>query len=102
MGLTLWEEAGKKQNQLQIIKLNKMAKLKKQELEDLRTKVDKVNKLQIQIGGLELQKHDLLHATMAAVSDLESVQKDLKEIYGEITVNIDTGEIKEDATDKED
>jgi len=79
-----------------------MAKLKKQELEDLRTKVDKVNKLQIQIGGLELQKHDLLHATMAAVSDLESVQKNLKEIYGEITVNIDTGEIKEDATDKED
>jgi len=79
-----------------------MAKLKKEELEDLRTKVDKVNKLQIQIGGLELQKHDLLHATMNAVSDLESVQKDLKEIYGEITVNIDTGEIKEDATDKED
>ncbi len=79
-----------------------MAKLKKQELEDLRTNVDKVNKLQIQIGGLELQKHDLLHATMTAVSDLESVQKDLKEIYGEITVNIDTGEIKEDATDKED
>lgn len=78
-----------------------MAKLKKQELEDLRTKVDKVNKLQIQIGGLELQKHDLLHATMVAVSDLESVQKDLKEIYGEITVNIETGEIKEDATDKE-
>ena len=32
-----------------------MAKLKKQELKDLRTKVDKVNKLQIQIGGLELQ-----------------------------------------------
>ena len=79
-----------------------MAKLKKDELENLRSGVDKVNKLQIQIGGLELQKHDLLHAAMSAVKKLNSIQEDLKEIYGEITVNIETGEIKKDATDKKD
>jgi len=79
-----------------------MAKLKKDELKNLRSGVDKVNKLQIQIGGLELQKHDLLHAAMLAVKELNSMQEDLKEIYGEITVNIETGEIKEDATDKKD
>jgi hypothetical protein len=34
-------------------------KLKKEELKDLQSAVNKVNHTQLQIGGLELQKHQL-------------------------------------------
>lgn len=77
-------------------------KLKKEELTGLQNAINKVNQIQLQVGGLELQKHELMHTITSAQAELASVQNDLKEKYGDITVDINTGEISEDGVDKKD
>jgi len=75
-------------------------KLKEEELKELRAIVDKVNSVQIQIGGIELQKHDLLHNMQKLQEELNAVQQRLLETYGNVSVDIQTGELKENVSPK--
>ncbi len=74
----------------------------KEELQKLQESVNKINGLQLQIGGVEAQKHELLHAISEATLNLASFQKELEEQYGQVSVNISTGEIVENESGKED
>ena len=73
-------------------------KLKEEELNELKTIVDKVNSVQIQIGGIELQKHDLLHNMQKLQEELNAVQQELLKTYGNVSVDIQTGELKENVS----
>ena len=77
-------------------------KIEKQELESLQEKVNKINSLQVQIGGLEAQKHELLHAISAANTELGVIQSELSEKYGDVSVDMKTGEIKQNEPNKKD
>lgn len=79
-----------------------MSKLTKEELKDLKKSVEKVNSIQIQIGGVEIQKHELLHSVDIASKELMTVQKALQEKYGDVSVDIETGKIKQNESSKED
>lgn len=80
-----------------------MSKIKEEELQELRQSVDTLNSIQMQIGGLEAQKHELLHAVAEANQKFSEIQKSLEENYGKVSVNIQTGEItKTDEPDKKD
>ena len=79
-----------------------MKKLEEKELEALREALNKVDTIQVQIGGIEAQKHNLLHAITDAVAELQKLQSGLEEKYGPVTVDITTGEIKENEPSKED
>jgi conjugal transfer/entry exclusion protein len=74
----------------------------KEELQKLQESVNKINGLQLQIGGVEAQKHELLHAISEATLNLVSFQKELEEQYGQVSVNISTGEIVENEFGKKD
>jgi len=56
----------------------------------------------MQIGGVEAQKHELLHAIANANGEFQKIQKDLEEKYGKVSVNLNTGEITEDESNKKD
>ena len=77
-------------------------KIEKQELESLQEKVNKINSLQVQIGGLEAQKHELLHAISTANTELSVIQSELSEKYGDVSVDMKTGEIKQNEPNKKD
>jgi hypothetical protein len=77
-------------------------KVEDQELASLKEKVSLINNLQLQIGGLEASKHELLHNISAASTDLAVFQKELEEKYGQVSVSIATGEIVENEPSKED
>ncbi len=77
-------------------------KLNKEELDSLQGAVNKLNNLQIQIGGLEAQKHEALHLLTEAREELAEVQKGLEDVYGQVAVDIQTGEIKPEDADKKD
>jgi len=79
-----------------------MSKIKTEELEALQKVVGNINNLQMQIGGIEAQKHELLHAIASENNELQKIQKDLEETYGKISVNLQDGEITEDEPNKED
>lgn len=74
-------------------------KLTQEELKELQEAVNGMNNLQLQIGGLEAQKHELLHSMEEAKVKLAEVQKQLEEVYGQVSVDIQTGDIKEEEID---
>ena len=77
-------------------------KIKKEQLEKLQNIVNQVNQLQMQIGGLESQKHELLHMIASGKKQLDEFQLELNKEYGDVSIDINTGEIKENEPNKKD
>jgi hypothetical protein len=71
-------------------------KLKEDELKGLQEAIQKVNNFQMQIGGLETQKHQILNMILDANDALQTIQIELEESYGKVKVDVTTGEITED------
>jgi len=74
-------------------------KLSEVELKELKEVIDKINEVQMQIGGLELQKQELILLGGAAKLALSETQKKLEETYGQVSIDIQNGEIKENESD---
>ena len=66
-------------------------KITSKQLEKLQSFVKAINNGQAQIGGLESQKHGLLHQVAQVQLDLQNFQKDLEDEYGKISINIQDG-----------
>ena len=82
-----------------------VTKITDEELKSVQEKVGQINNLQLQVGGLEVQKTMVVEQIKAAQLDLNELQKTLEETYGKVTVNLQDGTIKpieENESDKED
>jgi len=78
---------------------NKVVDLKpeaisKDQLERVQNIVSTVNKLHADIGKIEAQKHSLLHTLAQGNDQLNEVQEEIREEYGEVNINIQDGSIK--------
>jgi|TARA_R100000005_G_C4965815_1_gene180681 hypothetical protein len=69
-------------------------KLSKDELEQMRNFLQQLNNASTQVGNLELQKHKILHSMDLIERDFSVFQNNLKEKYGDVSVNTQTGELK--------
>jgi|TARA_R110000803_G_scaffold163828_1_gene227523 hypothetical protein len=74
-------------------------KLSEVELKELQEVIGKINEVQMQIGGLEMQKQELILVGVEAKKALGETQKTLEETYGQVQIDIQTGEIKENESD---
>ena len=70
-------------------------KITDEELKSVQEKVNSINQVQLQVGGLEVQKASALEAIKVSQMDLQVIQKELEEKYGKVTVNLQTGAITE-------
>tara|TARA_Y100001937_G_scaffold28647_1_gene41327 strand:+ start:3435 stop:3695 length:261 start_codon:yes stop_codon:yes gene_type:complete len=71
--------------------MSKENKITEEELKSLQELVGKLNNASSQLGNIEMQKHQLLHASQALQSDMANMQKSLEETYGKVNVNIQDG-----------
>jgi len=69
------------------------ASIKDEQLKELQNVVSAVNKLQFDIGTMEVQKHNALHAIFQGNEKLNELQDKLKEQYGTNDINIQNGTI---------
>jgi len=69
-----------------------------EQLEKVQKLVNNINRGQLEVGAMELQKHENMHAITGLRKDLEVLQESLKEEYGTVDINIQNGTInyKED------
>tara|TARA_B100001094_G_C18122269_1_gene767514 strand:+ start:831 stop:1109 length:279 start_codon:yes stop_codon:yes gene_type:complete len=76
----------------------KPEKISEENLKELQNVVSAINKLQFDIGQMEVQKHNALHALFQGNDKLNSLQDNLKDTYGTNDINIQNGIInyKED------
>ncbi len=81
-------------------------KITEEELKSVQEKVNLINQVQMQVGGLEVQKNVALEQVKTLQMDLQVIQKELEEKYGKVSVNLTDGTIteipEEDETDKKD
>jgi len=81
-------------------------KITDQELKQIQEKVQLINQVQMQIGGLELQKTTMIGQINVMQKDLNDLQIVLEEKYGKVSVNLQDGTIREipqeDEADKKD
>jgi predicted nuclease with TOPRIM domain len=69
-------------------------KITQEQLEELQGYVGKLNNVATQIGNLEMQKHQLNHASTEIQTDLNKFQVKLEEKYGKVSINIQDGTYK--------
>jgi len=84
--------------------MSKENKITEQELKNLQELIAKLNAASNQLGNIEMQKHQLLHASQVLQSDMAEMQKALEETYGKVSVNMQDGtyqEIPEDVQPEE-
>jgi len=72
----------------------KPEKISEEELTELRNVVSAINKLQFDIGTMEVQKHNALHALFQGNDKLTEMQTNFKEKYNTDDINIQDGTIK--------
>ncbi len=77
-------------------------KLTEKELKSIQDIVKLINNCQMQVGGLETQKFDVMSKLKHFQSELNKVQLELENKYGKVSVNIQDGAIKpeQDEIDK--
>ena len=76
-----------------------MSKIKKEELESIVSKQNEANSVITNLGLLEAKKHELLHTFAQVNAQIEDIKKDLEATYGNVNIDLQTGEyteIKED------
>ncbi|OUV70200.1 MAG: hypothetical protein CBC83_08730 [Flavobacteriales bacterium TMED123] len=69
-------------------------KVTKNELEQIQKFVSQINNGTRDLGQLEIQKHGILHALSQIQNDLSVFQNELKEKYGDVKVNLQTGKLE--------
>lgn len=72
-----------------------MAKIKKEELQQVVAVKNKLDSVVAEIGVLETQKHALLHKVAEVNEKLAEEKKKLEDSYGKISIDLETGEYKE-------
>jgi len=80
-------------------------KVTDEELKSVQEKVALINQVQMQVGGLEVQKTIAVETLKARQQELQVIQTSLEEKYGKVSVNLQDGtisELPEDEADKKD
>ena len=75
-------------------------KLSEVELKELQLAMQNVNNAQMQIGGVEAYKADLIAKFSTLVKELESTRSILSGKYGSVDIDMATGDVKEIKVDE--
>ena len=80
----------------------KAEKISEEQLKELQGIISTVNKLKFDVGTLETQKHNLLHALFQANDKIREMQNNFEKEYGSYDINIQDGTInyKDEQADK--
>jgi len=71
----------------------KPEKITEVQLKKVQDTVNNMNRSQLEIGSMELRKHDLLHGIAGLRDELTVLQKEFEKEYGTFDVDIQTGTI---------
>ena len=73
----------------------KAKKLTKEELEKVTGAISQLNQLKINLADLDLQKMQLYKVFERFSENLSAEQKALEEKYGDVTIDLSSGQIKD-------
>ena len=68
-------------------------KISEEQLKNVQKTVNGINRAQLEIGSMEVKKHELMHSVAALRESLVLLQDKFQEEYGTYDVDIQTGAI---------
>ena len=71
----------------------KPEKINSEQLERVQKTVNSINWAQLEIGSMEVKKHELMHALAGERDQLTLLQNEFEKEYGTIDINIQDGTI---------
>ena len=71
----------------------KPEKITDEQLEKVQTTVNNINRTQLEIGNIEIRKHEMMHNIAGLRDQLSSLQTEFEKDYGTFDVNIQDGTI---------
>ena len=80
------------------LKKEKPSKITNEELNQVQSVINDINRAQLEVGSMESKKHNLLHHVSMLQEQLNKMQVDFEKTYGTADINIQDGTInhKED------
>lgn len=75
--------------------MEEVKKITQEQLESIRNNQDEVNKILLNLGILDSQKHSLLHSLANVNQKVEEYKQVLEEQYGAININLEDGSYTE-------
>ena len=80
------------------LKAEKPSKITKEELNQVQSVINDLNRAQMEIGSFESKKHNLLHHIVTLQEKLNILQIEFEKIYGTYDINITDGTINYEQT----
>lgn len=71
----------------------KAEKISEEQLKKVQKTIDNINRSQLEIGNIELKKHELMHGIAGLRDELTLMQKEFESEYGTYDINISDGTI---------
>lgn len=68
-----------------------MANITKEQLEKIKDQQGKLQQIVNNIGVIEINKHEALHAQAVISQEINQTKKELEEQYGSININMEDG-----------
>jgi len=68
-------------------------KITKEQLDKVQKAVNSINRVKLEIGAIEMQKHELMHNTVNLREELSLLQGEFEKDYGTYDINIENGVI---------
>ena len=75
------------------LKAEKPSKITNEELNQVQSVINDMNRAQLEIGSMETKKHSLLHHISLLQEKLSEMQINFEKIYGTADINIQDGTI---------
>jgi|TARA_R100001594_G_scaffold3379_1_gene12717 FtsZ-binding cell division protein ZapB len=75
------------------LKKDKPSKITNEELNQVQSIINNINRAQLEIGNIETRKHSLLHHVSVSQEQLANMQTEFEKIYGTADINIQDGTI---------
>ena len=77
------------------VEAKEVKSISEDQLKGLQETVNKQNQIQMQIGGLEGHKAELIIQLQGIVKDLSGLQADLEKEFGSVNIDLQTGAISD-------
>lgn len=72
-----------------------MAKITEEQLKEILSTQEALNKIIAELGSIEVQKHALLHEFAGESDEMKNIKALLEKEYGQINIDLSTGEYTE-------
>ena len=75
------------------LKIEKPKKITDKQLEKVQVAINSINRTQLEIGSMEVKKHEMIHAMSVSRDELTALQVEFEKEYGTFDIDIQNGTI---------